>query len=45
MIIRHVLMGDMAAVKVVKNAICLKMGYMVAMEIRVTLFSLVHFFV
>ena len=33
----------MAAVKVLKNALCFIMGYLVAMEIRVALF-LVHFF-
>ena len=35
--IHHVLMGDMAAVKVLKNALCLKMGYFVAMETYVML--------
>ena len=38
--IRHVLMainGDMAAVKVLKNALCFIMGYFVAMETYVTL--------
>ena len=41
--IHHVLMGDMATVKVLKNALCFIIGYLVAMEIRVTLFWLVHF--
>ena len=36
--IRHVLMGDMAEVKVLKNALCFVMGYLVFMETRVTLF-------
>ena len=30
--IRHVLMGDMAAIKVLKNAICFIIGYFVALE-------------
>ena len=34
-----------AAVKVLKNALCFIMGYSVAMEIRVTLFLLVQFFI
>ena len=38
----HVVMGDMAAVKVLKNALCCIMEYLVAMEIRVTLLWLVH---
>ena len=38
--IRHVLMGDMAAVKVLKNVLCFIIGYLVAMEIRVTLFCM-----
>ena len=33
----------MAVVKVLKNALCFIMGYLVSMEIRVTLFWLVHF--
>ena len=36
--------GWYAAVKVLKNALCFIMGYLVAMEIRVTLFLLVQFF-
>ena len=35
--------GWYAAVKVLKNALCFIMGYLVAMEIRVTLFLLVQF--
>ena len=34
--IRHVLMGAVAAVKVLKNAKCLITGYLVDMEISVT---------
>ena len=37
--------GWYAAVKVLKNALCFIMGYLVAMEIRVTLFLLVQFFI
>ena len=37
--------GSYAAVKVLKNALCFIMGYLVAMEIRVTLFLLMQFFV
>ena len=36
--------GWYAAVKVLKNALCFIMGYLVAMEIRVTLFLLMQFF-
>ena len=36
--------GLYAAVKVLKNALCFIMGYLVAMEIRVTLFLLMQFF-
>ena len=36
--------GWYAAVKVLKNALCFIMGYLVAMEIRVTLFLLMHIF-
>ena len=35
--------GRYAAVKVLNNALCFIMGYLVAMEIRVTLFLLVQF--
>ena len=38
-------MGDMPAVKVLKNALCFIMGYLVAMAIRVTLFLLMQFFI
>ena len=37
-------MDDMAAIKLFKNALCFIMGYLVAMEMRVTLFLLVDFF-
>ena len=37
--------GWYAAVKVLKNALCFIMGYLVAMEIRVTLFLLMQFFI
>ena len=37
-------MGDMLRFKVLKNALCFIMGYLVAMEIRVTLFLLMQFF-
>ena len=37
--------GWYAAVKVLKNALCFIMGYLVAMEIRVTLFLLWQFFI
>ena len=37
--------GWYAAVKVLKNALCFIMGYLVAMEIRITLFLLVQFFI
>ena len=42
--IRHVLMGDMMAVKVWKNALCFIMGYFVAMETYVALTSLMYMF-
>ena len=37
-------MGDMAAVKVLKNALCFIMGYVVAMETYVTLLLLMYLF-
>ena len=37
--------GWYAAVKVLKNALCFIMGYLVSMEIRVTLFLLMQFFI
>ena len=37
------LMGEMAEAKVLKNALCFIMGYLVVMEIRVMLFRLVDF--
>ena len=36
-------MGDMLRFKVLKNALCFILGYLVAMEIRVMLFLLVQF--
>ena len=42
--IRHVLMGDMAAVKVLKHALCFIMGYFVAMETYVTLLLSMYVF-
>ena len=42
--IRHVLMGDLAAIKVLKNALCFIMGYFVAMETYVTLLLLMYVF-
>ena len=36
--IRHVLMGDMAVVTVLKNALCFIMWYLVGMETLVALF-------
>ena len=36
--------GSYAAIKVLKNALCFIMGYLVAMVIRVTLLLLVQFF-
>ena len=38
------MLGDMVAVKVLKNALCFIIGYLVPMEIRVTVICLVHFF-
>ena len=36
-------MGDMDTVKVLKNALCFIMGYLVSMEIRVTLILIAAF--
>ena len=42
--IHHILMGDMAAVKVLKNALCFIMGYFVVLETYVTLLLLMYVF-